>query len=403
MSSLLEGIRVLDLSRVLAGPWAGQVLADLGADVIKVEKPGSGDDTRAWGPPFLKTGDDDSSVESAYFLCTNRGKKSVTIDISRPEGQKLIRMLAAKSDVLIENFKVGGLAKYGLGWGDLKVINPQLVYCSITGFGQEGPYCNKLGYDFLIQGMGGLMGVTGEPDGEPMKAGVAVTDLFTGMYAATAILAALTERQRSKKGQQIDIALFDVQIATLANQVMSYLVSGRQPVRLGNGHPSIVPYQSFSTADRTLLVAVGNDAQFVRFARAIGRADLADDPRFRRNEDRVKNRDILLPEIQARLATESAAIWIEKLNAADVPSGPVNLFTDIDRDEHVAARKIFKTVPHATAGDIRSVASPMRFSRSETRDDSASPPLGKDTRRVLTELLELAKDDLDRLEASNVI
>jgi crotonobetainyl-CoA:carnitine CoA-transferase CaiB-like acyl-CoA transferase len=402
MSSLLEGIRVLDLSRVLAGPWAGQVLADLGAEVIKIEKPGVGDDTRAWGPPFLNTSSD-ASNESAYFLCTNRGKKSVTIDISQPEGQSLVRQLAAKCDVLIENFKVGGLAKYGLGWDALQIVNPQLVYCSITGFGQEGPYRNRLGYDFLIQGMGGLMGVTGEPDGVPMKAGVAVTDLFTGMYAATAILAALTERQRSGKGQQIDIALFDVQIATLANQMMSYLVSGRQPRRLGNAHPSIVPYQSFSTADGTLLVAVGNDAQFVRFARVIDRPDLADDARFRRNEDRVRNRDTLLPEIEARLATESTASWIGKLNAADVPSGPVNSFADIDGDEHVNARKIFKTVPHATAGAIRSVASPMRFSRSATNDESAAPPLGSDTRRILSEVLGLASHELDRLQTLKLI
>ena len=402
MSSLLEGIRVLDLSRVLAGPWAGQVLADLGADVIKVEKPGAGDDTRTWGPPFLKSAAG-APDESAYFLCTNRGKKSVTIDLSRPEGQTLIRQLAAKSDVLIENFKVGGLANYGLGWDEMQLVNPKLVYCSITGFGQEGPYASRLGYDFLIQGMGGLMGVTGEPDGSPMKAGVAVTDLFTGMYAATAILAALTERQRSGKGQRIDIALFDVQIATMANQMMSYLVSGQQPPRLGNGHPSIVPYQSFLTADGTLLVAVGNDAQFLRFARAIGRGDLADDARFRRNENRVRHRDVLLPQIQAQLVTESTASWIEKLNAADVPSGPVNSFADIDRDQHAIARKIFKTVPHATAGDVRSVASPMRFSRSETCDDAAAPPLGHDTRRILSDVLALTNEDIDRLQALNVI
>jgi crotonobetainyl-CoA:carnitine CoA-transferase CaiB-like acyl-CoA transferase len=404
MSSPLEGVRVLDLSRVLAGPWAGQVLADLGAEVIKVERPDVGDDTRAWGPPFLETNDAEGSTrESAYYLCTNRGKKSITVDLSKVEGQAIVRGLAAKSDVLIENFKAGGLSNFGLGWDEMRVVNPRLIFCSVTGFGQTGPYRDKLGYDFLIQGMGGLMGVTGAPDGEPMKAGVAVTDLFTGMYCATAILGALLERERSQQGQQIDIALFDVQIATLANQVMSYLVSGNQPPRLGNGHPSIVPYQSFVTADATILVAVGNDGQFARFAQAIGCAELSADARYARNENRVANRTRLVATIAARLITETTAFWISKLDPIGVPCGPVNGFADIDRDPHVIARNIFKTVHHARAGKIRSVASPMRFSRSVVRDGAAAPPLGSDSDAILSNVLGASAEDICRWRKLKVI
>lgn len=401
---LLDGIRVLDVSRVLAGPWAGQTLADLGAEVIKIERPDCGDDTRAWGPPFLETSNKPEPIrESAYYMCTNRGKKSVTIDLSRPEGQAIVRGLAGHSDVVIENFKVGGLAKFGLGWNDLRTINPRLVYCSITGFGQSGPYRDKLGYDFLIQGMGGLMGITGAPNGDPMKAGVAITDVFAGMYACNAILAALMERERSGQGQHIDIALLDVQIATLANQMMSYLVSGRQPERLGNAHPSIVPYQAFGTAEGMLLVAVGNDAQFARFAAALGRPEWASDARYARNEQRVVNRATLIPDIEAVLATATARTWIAKLDAADVPAGPVNSFADIERDEHVRARGTLKTVKHAAAGDIRSVASPMRFSRSEVTDNLAAPLLGADTDDVLRDVLGASAEAIARWRKDRTI
>ncbi len=402
-SGLLDGIRVLDLSRVLAGPWAGQTLADLGAEVIKIERPGCGDDTRGWGPPFFEGAVGAASVrESAYYLCANRGKKSVTVDISTTEGQSIIRDLAARSDVLIENFKADGLAKFGLDFARLSEINPRLIYCSITGFGQTGPYRDKLGYDFLIQGIGGLMGITGEADGEPMKAGVAVTDLFTGMYASNAILAALLERTRSGRGQHIDIALFDVQIATLANQMMGYLVSGRQPARFGNAHPSIVPYQAFATAAGTLLVAVGNDAQFGRFAAALGHAKWSADPRFARNEDRVRNRATLIPDIQTVLMTAPASEWIAKLDAADIPCGPVNSFADIDRDPQVRARGTLQETAHA-AGTLRSVASPMRFSRSHVTDDRAAPMLGADTEAVLSDLLGVDEDRIARWRSMKIV
>jgi crotonobetainyl-CoA:carnitine CoA-transferase CaiB-like acyl-CoA transferase len=402
LSGPLHGIRVLDLSRVLAGPWAGQTLADLGAEVIKVERPGVGDDTRAWGPPFLPSGSA-ARGESAYYLSANRGKKSVTIDFSRPEGQELVKRLAARSDILLENFKVGDLARRGLGYEPLQQINPGLIYCSITGFGQTGPYRNRAGYDFLMQGMGGLMSVTGEPDGEPMKVGVAVTDLFTGMYAATGVLAALAERAHSHRGQHIDIALLDVQIATLANQFMSYLVSGAQPPRLGNAHPSIVPYQAFQTGDGYVILAVGNDEQFRRFAEAAGCGEMAGDLRFATNPARVVNREMLVPQLAAIMRGRTTRSWIESLESVGVPCGPINKFADVESNEQVIDRNVIKTMAHPEAGEMRGVASPMRFSRSLVEDEKAPPLLGADTQDVLREYLGASAEEIAAWRSAGII
>ncbi len=390
----LSGYRILDLSRVLAGPWASQIFADLGAEVIKIERPGKGDDTRAWGPPFVE-----ESGISAYFCAANRGKKSVTVDMQHPEGQALIKRLAERADVVLENFKFGGLGKLGLGPEDLLTLNPRLVYCSITGFGQTGPYRARAGYDFLMQGMGGLMSVTGEPDGQPMKAGVAVVDVFTGLYASNAVMAALLERERSGKGQHIDLALFDVQIAAMANQVSSYLVSGAQPQRLGNAHPSIVPYQVFATSDGHIILAIGNDDQFARFVTLAGAAELSQDERFATNPARVKHRDILVPVLETLLAARTTKDWTETLEAFGIPGGPINDFADIDADPQVQARGIFKDL----APGLRGVASPMRFSRSEVQDNRPPPMLGADTAEILASVLELSEVELARLRQEKII
>lgn len=390
----LSGYRVLDLSRVLAGPWASQIFADLGAEVIKIERPGKGDDTRTWGPPFAT-----ESGLSAYFCAANRGKKSVAIDMSKPEGQALIKKLAKDSDVLLENFKVGGLDKLGLGPSDMLKLNPRLVYCSITGFGQTGPYRNRAGYDFLMQGMGGLMSVTGEPDGEPMKAGVAVVDVLTGLYASNAVMAALLERERSGAGQHIDLALFDVQIASMANQVSSYLVSGQQPVRLGNAHPSIVPYQVFPTKDGHIILAVGNDEQFARLVILANAPELAQDQRFSTNPARVKNRDILVPILETLLKARSSKDWLESLETQGIPAGPINDFAAIDADPQVQARGIFKTL----TPELRGVANPMRFSRSELQDNRPPPQLGADTDDVLKSIIGLSEADLAALKHAQII
>ena len=400
----LHGIRVLDLSRVLAGPWAGQTLADLGAEVIKVERPGLGDDTRAWGPPFLPDASHpEARGESAYYLAANRGKKSVTIDFAKPAGQTLIKRLAAGSDILLENFKLGGLAKLGLGPEHLLALNPRLIYCSITGFGQTGPYAARAGYDFLMQGMGGLMSLTGEPAGEPMKVGVAVTDVFTGMYATTAILAALNERHASGLGQHIDIALFDVQIATLANQISSYLVSGEQPARHGNAHPSIVPYQVFKTLDGYAILAIGNDEQFRRFCTIAGAAELTENPAFASNPGRVKHRDVLVPLLQTIMQTRSTTQWISQLEPAAVPCGPINQLPDLDANAQITARDIFKTIPHPSGGTTRTVASPLRFSRSPTHDNTAPPLLGQHTHEILTTHLNATEAELAQWHHDGII
>jgi crotonobetainyl-CoA:carnitine CoA-transferase CaiB-like acyl-CoA transferase len=400
VSGPLTGIKVLDLSRVLAGPWATQILADLGAEVIKIEKPGEGDETRTWGPPYLER---DGAREAAYFLAANRGKKSVCIDIAKPEGARLIADLAVQADVLIENFKVGGLQRYGLDFATLSVLNPRLVYCSITGYGQDGPYAEKPGYDFVIQAMGGMMSLTGAADGEPMKAGVAITDLMTGLYAANAIQAALHHRHQTGGGQHIDLALMDVQVAMLANQALNYFVTGRNPGRWGNAHPNIVPYQAFAAQDGDLVVAVGNDGQFTRLCQAIGAGDLVTDPRFTRNADRVKNRAALVTRLQAVFAEEPVTHWIDRLDAAGVPVGGVNGLDQVFADPQVVSRGLRIDLPHATLGTAPGVASPIRLSDADIGATSAPPALGADTRQVLSDRLGLDDGRLRQLADEGVI
>jgi len=416
MSAPLSQIRVLELSRILAGPWAAQTLADLGASVIKVEKPGSGDDTRSWGPPFTKRASDavdEATGDAAYFLCANRGKRSVTIDFTQPEGQELVRALVRQSDVVIENFKVGGLEKYGLDYASLRADNPGLVYCSITGFGQTGPYRERPGYDFLIQGMSGLMSITGEPDsapgGKPVKVGVAVTDVLTGLYAVIAIQGALAHRANTGEGQQIDISLLDVQAAALANQALNYLVSGHAPGRLGNAHPNIVPYEAFQTSDGYIILAVGNDSQFARFCEVAGRRELADDERFATNPSRVENRGALIPLLGALMRARSSADWLGALEQAGVPCGPINDIEQLFADPQVKARGLQISIPDpdrtAENGGTAQpgVASPIQFSQTPIQYELPPPRLGQHTDEVLREELELDAAELKRLRTSGVI
>ncbi|NVL46968.1 CoA transferase [Pseudomonas syringae pv. actinidiae] len=403
----LSHIRVLDLSRVLAGPWAGQILADLGADVIKVERPGCGDDTRAWGPPFLQDAAGHNTSEAAYYLSANRNKQSVTIDFTRPEGQKLVKQLAAKSDIVIENFKVGGLAAYELDYASLKAINSRLIYCSITGFGQSGPYATRPGYDFMIQALGGLMSLTGLPEGEegagPVKVGVALTDILTGLYSTTAILAALANRDQSNVGQHIDMALLDVQVFCLANQAMNYLTTGVAPERLGNAHPNIVPYQSFPTADGDLILTVGNDSQFRKFAEVAGQSQWADDPRFLTNTLRVAHRAELIPLIRQVTVFKATAQWVAALEAVGVPCAPVNDLAQVFADPHVVARGLAIELPHALGGKVPQVASPIRLSETPVEYRRAPPMLGEHTAQVLEELLGLGSDEVASLRAAGVL
>lgn len=387
----LTGIRVLDLSRVLAGPWASQILGDLGADVVKVERPGSGDDTRAWGPPWLKDADGQPTRESAYFLCTNRNKRSITVDMASPEGQQTLRDLAAKADIVLENFKTGGLQQYGLDYASLNAINPRLIYCSITGFGQSGPYAARPGYDFLIQAMGGLMSITGVPDDEagagPQKVGVALTDILTGLYATIGILAALQERNRSGLGQHIDTALLDVQVATLANQASNYLVGGVVPRRMGNAHPSIVPYQTFPTADSDMILAVGNDGQFARFCLVAGHPEWAQDERFATNPQRVRHRAELIPLLRQTTVMRTTAEWVSALEQADVPCGPVNRLDQVFADPQVQARGIRVDLPHPL-GTVSTVASPVRLSATPVQYRRPPPLVGQHTEEVLRDWLQ---------------
>jgi len=416
MSAPLSDVRVLELSRILAGPWAGQTLADLGARVIKVERPGTGDDTRSWGPPFAKRAGDDadgSAGDAAYFLCANRGKRSVTLDFTQPEGQKLARALARQSDVVIENFKVGGLEKYGLDYASLRTDNPGLVYCSITGFGQTGPYRERPGYDFLIQGMSGLMSITGEPDsapgGKPVKVGVAVTDVLTGLYAVIAIQGALAHRANTGKGQRIDISLLDVQAAALANQALNYLVSGRAPGRLGNAHPNIVPYEAFQTSDGYIILAVGNDSQFARFCEVAGRREFANDARFATNPSRVENRGSLIPLLADLMRARSSADWLGALERAGVPCGPINDIEQLFADPQVKARGLQISIPDSdpaadrAGSSLPGVASPIHFSETPIRYELPPPRLGQHTDEVLQEELGLDQAELRRLRASGVI
>src|SRR6202048_4572793 len=407
MAGPLEHIRVLELSRVLAGPWAAQTLADLGASVIKVEKPGVGGDTRAYAPPHAVTSDGGQSTESAYFLSTNRGKRSVTIDFIHPEGQQLVRALAAQSDVVIENFKVGGLAKYGLDYPPLKPLNPGLVYCSITGFGQTGPYRYKPGYDFMIQGIGGLMSITGEPDqhpgGGPMKVGVAVADVFTGLYATIAILGALSHRDRTGAGQHIDLALLDTQVAVLANQAMNYLVTGVAPQRLGNAHPNIVPYQVFAASDGHIIVAVGNENQYARLCEIIGRPDLASDERFATNAARVNNRDELITALREIFLTRTMRQWLDALERAGVPCGPINTIADVFADPQVQAREMRLDLPHPTLGSVPSVANPIKYSATPLSYHSAPPLLGSNTDEILRDILGIAPAEIARMRKAGIV
>ena len=407
MSGALSHIKVLDLSRVLAGPWATQMLADLGAEVIKVERPGVGDDTRGWGPPFLKQRDGEPTRDAAYYLCTNRNKKSVTIDITTKDGQRLVRELAARADVLVENYKVGGLLQYGLDYASLKAEFPRLVYCSITGFGQTGPYAPRAGYDFLVQAMGGMMSVTGRADSEegggPIKVGVAVTDLFTGLYASNAILAALAHREKSGRGQHIDLALLDVQVATMANQAMNYLYSGKVPGRLGNAHPNVVPYQDFPTADGNVIIAVGNDGQFARLAAAIGQPELATDPRFANNLARVGNRVELIRLLRQQTIKRSTVDWVHALEAVDVPCGPINDIAHVFEDPQVIARGMKIETDHPTAGRIPLVANPIRLSESPVEYRNSPPTLGQHTAEVLESVLGLSPGEVAALREQGVV
>ena len=403
----LSHLRVLDLSRVLAGPWAGQILADLGAEVIKVERPGNGDDTRAWGPPFLKDAYGESTGEAAYYLSANRNKQSVTIDFTKPQGQQLVRALAAKSDILIENFKVGGLEAYGLDYASLKALNPDLIYCSITGFGQTGPYAKRAGYDFMVQGLGGLMSLTGRPEGEegagPVKVGVALTDILTGLYSTVAILAALAHRQHDGGGQHIDMALLDVQVACLANQAMNYLTTGVAPQRLGNAHPNIVPYQDFPTADGDFILTVGNDSQFRKFAEVAGRPEWADDPRFATNTLRVANRSVLVPLLRQATVFKTTTEWVTQLEAVGVPCGPINDLAQVFADPQVQARGLAMQLPHALAGLVPQVASPIRLSETPVEYRNAPPLLGEHTRQVLEQVLGLKAGTVEALRRSGVV
>ncbi|HEY9275293.1 CaiB/BaiF CoA-transferase family protein [Achromobacter sp.] len=403
----LSHIRVLDLTRVLAGPWCTQNLADLGADVTKIERPGAGDDTRGWGPPWMPDADGQPREDSGYYASTNRGKKSVTVDISTAEGQDIIRRLAADSDVLVENYKVGTLARYGLGYEDLRADNPALVYCSITGFGQTGPYRHRPGYDFIFQGMGGLMSVTGEADGlpgaGPQKVGVAVADITTGMYASLAIAAALAWRERSGQGQHIDMALLDCVLAFGSNPAVNYLVSGKTPRRYGNAHANAVPYQVFDTQDGRLIVAVGNDSQFAAYCQEIQRPDLAQDPRYAKVSGRLTHRDTLLPLLAEIMATDTSAAWQGRLEGAGVPCGPINSFAETFTDPQVVHRGLRVDLPLSTGGTCPGIASPMRFSATPLDHRAGPPVLGEHTREVLAQRLGLSDAALTELRAAGVI
>jgi len=399
----LAGLKVLDLSRVLAGPWSAQILGDLGAEVIKIEQPGQGDDTRRWGPPFL----DDGSRDAAYYLCANRNKQSAAINLADPRGAELIRRIAAGADIVVENFRVGGLRKYGLDYASLAEVNPGLIYCSVTGFGQTGPYADRGGYDFLIQGMSGLMSVTGRPDDEPgggpMKVGIPISDLVTGLYASISILAALAHRDRTGEGQHIDMALLDTQVSLLANQASNYLNGGMLPRRLGNEHPNTVPYQDFACADGDILIALGNDRQFRAFCELVGRPDLPDDPRFVDNGHRSPNRHALQDELRPAIAKWKAADLIAAMEAAKLPGGKVNEIPEILADEHIAARGLIKDMTRSDGTPVKVLGYPGQFSRTPPSYRQAPPRSGENTRAVLAGLGGITDDEIDALLAAGVI
>ena len=403
----LGHLRVLDLTRILAGPWCAQNLADLGADVIKIERPGVGDDTRAWGPPYLRDALGHDTTEAAYYLAANRGKRSVTLDIASAEGQAIVRALVRRSDVVLENYKVGQLKKYGLDYASLRLEKPDLIYCSITGFGQDGPYAHRAGYDFIVQGMGGFMSITGErddlPGGGPQKAGVAISDLMTGMYATIAVMAALSHRDRSGEGQYIDMALLDVQVAMLANMNANYLASGTPPKRWGNAHPNIVPYQTFATADGHIIVAVGNDSQYRKFIEAGERPELASDERFATNPMRVRHRDILVPLLAAMVKTKTKQQWIDLLEAAGVPCGPINNLDEVFDHPQVDARGLRIDLPHPSAGSVALVGSPIKMSATPPQYDLPPPLLGQHTDEVLRDLLGHSAETIAGLRANGIV
>lgn len=403
----LTGIRVLDLSRILAGPWCAQLLGDLGAEVIKIEKPGAGDDTRHWGPPWLRDSEGRETHEAAYYLSTNRGKRSVTVDMSRPEGREIIEKLAAQSDVLIENYKTGDLARKGLGYEQIRAINPRIIYCSITGFGQTGPRAQQPGYDYLAQGMGGFMSITGVPDGQPgagpQRAGVAVGDLGTGLYATVGILAALNHRHTSGVGQYIDIALLDTVVAMMANQGQNYFTGGIVPTRSGAEHPNLAPYRSFETSDGYAIIAVGNDGQFRKLCGALGLDALADDPRFLKNADRVRNRRPLAELIEAKTRNWKMTALVDALSAVDVPSGPINTLDQVFDDPQVRHRELQVNLPHALGVSVPGVRNPLRFSETPARYEEAPPLLGQHTEEVLARIAGLSSEEISRLREAKIV
>ncbi len=407
MAGPLSHLRVLDLSRVLAGPWAAQNLADLGAEVIKVERPGAGDDTRSWGPPWMKDSAGNDTTESAYFLSVNRNKKSLTLDIAKPEGQKIARELADKCQVLIENYKVGTLKRYGLAYETLKQTNPSLIYCSVTGFGQDGPYAPRPGYDFIFQGMGGLMSITGERDGQPgagpQKVGIAITDVLTGMYASVAILAAITHRERTGQGQFIDSALLDTIVAFNANQIVPYFTSGKIPLRWGNAHPQVVPYEVFPAADGHIILAIGNDSQFTSFCQAAGCPELAQEPRFKTMSQRIVHRGELTPLISEVMRTRSKAEWIAMLEAANVPCGPINNMKEVFEDPQVLHRKLRVDIPHPLGGAAPVVASPLRLSATPVDYRLAPPTLGQHNEEILKGILGKTDAEIASLKKAGIV
>lgn len=404
----LSHIRVLDLSRVLAGPWATQNLADMGAEVIKIERPGAGDDTRSWGPPYIKD-PSGKELDASYFISANRGKQSVTMDIASKEGQSIIRKLAESCDVFVENYKVGTMARYGLSYDDLKAINPRLVYCSITGFGQSGPYAGLPGYDFVFQGMGGLMSITGFPetpsgDGGPVKVGIAIADLMAGMYTTVAILGALEHRHKSNRGQYIDIALLDCMVATTSYQAMNLFLSGRVPATLGNGHPNMVPYQVFRCKDgNKVILAIGNDSQYASFCRTIGRLDLGDDLRFKRVSDRVRNREILVPMVVEIMLEKTMQEWIDLLTTVNVPCGPIYNLQQVFEDPQIQHRNLKSNLPHGAGVEVPNVASPLRFSDTPVIYGKAAPLLGEHTSAVLQRLAGMKTDEIEALRKTGVV
>ncbi len=403
MTTALKDIKVVDLSRILAGPWASQMLADMGAEVIKIERPLKGDDTRFWGPPFVKEATEEQPPQAAYFHCVNRNKQSLAIDITQAQGQRVIKDLILQADVLIENYKVGGLAKYGLDYQSVKALNPKLVYCSITGFGQSGPSAHKAGYDAMIQGEGGLMSLTGEPNGSPMKVGVALVDVMTGLYSCNAILAALMARTHTHEGQHIDIALLDVQAATLANQGMNYLATGKNPQRLGNGHPNIVPYQTFATQNGSIILAVGNDSQFIKFCKVADCSELANDSKFATNAQRVNNRKALIPIVASKIALKTSEWWIEQLEQVSVPCGAVNTLEQVFNHPQIKHREMVKEVANNHGELIKTVASPINLSATPLQYNSASPDLGQHSYQVLSKNLAYSESEINKLFSNAIV